>query len=291
MTETSAEPPNQAAPGGDIPIHPSDILLNVVVSLLAPMFMAAAGNQAHLARMAAIEAVNAYRARTSADLIAVAHIVSFGLAAVSALGLAMADNLSLSMTLRLRGNANALSRVAERNRRALKESHADQAVPRQATTASTDDPAPDPAYEQAVTAEVAATRQLVAQAQAKMTANLTEAEPAAALASIPGPIPAPIPAPAPAAVTAQTPVPATPCAATTPTEQQLQAKWAEAMADVAGEFTASLPHLPKIERLAASRRAALLSSCATHLVTGANLPSFKYDPSATLGADGGGKQP
>jgi hypothetical protein len=51
--------------------------------------------------------------------------------------------------------------------------------------------------------------------------------------------------------------------------------WAAAMSDVADEFTASIPHLPKAERWKASRRAAALSSCATDLLSGAIPPTLR----------------
>jgi hypothetical protein len=52
------------------------------------------------------------------------------------------------------------------------------------------------------------------------------------------------------------------------TDKQKQALWAAAMSDVAGEFTASLIHLPPAERKIVSRRAAALSSCANQLLSG-----------------------
>src|ERR1700712_614411 len=108
-----------------IPRQSPGLLMSLVIVLLAPVFLAVAGGDVDLARMAAIETVNDYRARNHADLIAVAQIIAFGLAALGSLSLSLADELSVSMALRLRGNAIACSRSAEQNRRALTKSQAD----------------------------------------------------------------------------------------------------------------------------------------------------------------------
>jgi hypothetical protein len=60
-------------------------------------------------------------------------------------------------------------------------------------------------------------------------------------------------------------------------DKQIQAVWASAMTDVAGEFTASIAHLPPAERKEASRRAALLSGCANELLSGNVPPRPKTD--------------
>lgn len=103
------------------PVLPFDVLMNLIIAFLAPVFLSASGGNIAFARMAARETVNAYRIENQADLLSVAQVIGFGLAALSSLSLSMEDGLSLSMTLRLRGNAVSLNRAAERNRRALKE--------------------------------------------------------------------------------------------------------------------------------------------------------------------------
>jgi hypothetical protein len=140
-------------------IHPSEILLNLIVAFLAPMFLSVSGGDIAFARMAAIETVNAYRARSSVDLIAIAQVIACGLTALGSLSLSMADNLSLSMTLRLRGNAVALNRAAELNRRALKDS-----LP-ETTTTTNDDEA---IFEAEVAANLAAAQQATAEAQIRL---------------------------------------------------------------------------------------------------------------------------
>ena len=59
------------------------------------MFLGISGGDVRLARIAAIQTVTAYRAANDADLIAVAQIIAFGLAALGSLSLSMADDISL----------------------------------------------------------------------------------------------------------------------------------------------------------------------------------------------------
>jgi hypothetical protein len=136
-TITSFEP----IPASNLSVAPSDILLHLVVTLLAPVFVMASDGDILFARMAALETVSIYRARNPADLIAIAQIIACGLTALGSLSLSMADDLSLSMTLRLRLRSNvvALNRVAERNRRVLQESSADTARPAGSQQTAEDD--------------------------------------------------------------------------------------------------------------------------------------------------------
>ncbi len=229
---TPTDPSDEAAPGD--PIHPADVLLNLIVIILAPIFLDASGGSIAFARMAALETVIAYRARHNADLIAIAQIIAFGLAALGSLSLSMADEISLSMTLRLRGNANALNRSAEQNRRALTQARPNQPGPNQT------DPDNLPRQHAETAYQAACEPQLTAQPAAAQ--NVTAA---------------PQPAPPSASSPAQ------------PTEErERQAIWATAMANVAAEVTASLPNLPPAERRAASIRAAALSSTASDLLSG-----------------------
>src|ERR1700722_13434922 len=140
MTETTLyDPPAEAAPGPLLAVLPADILMNFIVTLLAPMFLTASGGDIGFASMAVLEAVNSYRVRTLGDLIAVAQVVAYGLAALGSLSLSMDDGIALPMILRLRGNANACTRSAEQNRRALEKTHSDDRQPHQ--TAPIQDPA------------------------------------------------------------------------------------------------------------------------------------------------------
>src|SRR3978361_265937 len=127
MTDTITTQP--VAPHVNLRMHPADVLMNLIVTLLSPMFLAVCGGDIEYARMAGTETVNGYRTRAHGDLIAIAQIIACGLAALGSLSLSMADDLTISMTLRLRGNANALNRSAEQNRRAVRENHRPDAAP------------------------------------------------------------------------------------------------------------------------------------------------------------------
>jgi len=109
--------------------HPTNALLTLIVTLLAPTFLGVTAGDLTLARMAAIQTINDYRARNHADLIAIAQIIACGLAALGSLSQSMDDDISLSMTLRLRGNAVALNRSAEQNRRVLQQPIRDTPTP------------------------------------------------------------------------------------------------------------------------------------------------------------------
>jgi hypothetical protein len=242
----------------EIPLHPSDILMSLIVALLAPMFLCVSAGDIGMARMAAIETVNAYRARSYADLVAVAQIIAFGLAALGSLSLSMDDDISLSMTLRLRGNANALNRSAEQNRRALRESRHDGATTTQTPAVPT--PAmPIPSimdedrneFESFLTPE--AEQQLASEAQAR----LQDPRDTVHQASIPL---------------------LRPNAAPTDAEKRNQAMWAIAMVKESGEIAASIPNLPPSERRAATIRAAALSGCANELLYG---PPKRLNPDTT----------
>jgi hypothetical protein len=188
MSETVAaatEPSRKEAPAPDTAFHPVDVLLHVIATFLAPMFLTASGGDIGFARMAALETVNAYRVRGPADLIPIAQMIAFGLAALGSLSLSMADDLSLGMTLRLRGNANACDRSAERNRRVLRESEAPAVAPLRAPIA------PDPdseRHEAELVARVAATQQRARAIQAQMAGAAPAQDQAAASAPVASPV-------------------------------------------------------------------------------------------------------
>jgi hypothetical protein len=97
----------------------SSILLNAVITLLAPMFLWTTGGDVAFARLAAMETLEAYHATGPRSLITATKIIAFELAALWSLSQSMSDDISLSMTLRLRGNANSMDRAAARNRQTL----------------------------------------------------------------------------------------------------------------------------------------------------------------------------
>ncbi|WP_158929123.1 hypothetical protein [Acidisphaera sp. S103] len=217
--------------------HPTNPLLTLVVTLLAPTFLGVTAGDLTLARMAAIQTINDYRARNHADLIAIAQIIACGLAALGSLSQSMDDDISLSMTLRLRGNAVALNRSAEQNRRVLQQPIRDTPTPYHAET-TPEPPAEDDDDQPREFLSPAAAQILAREAETRL---LTPPEQTADQALITG-------------------------------DKRHQEMWAIALVNEASEITASLPHLPPAERSAASIRAAALGSTANELLTGASSP-------------------
>jgi hypothetical protein len=240
MSETTA-PTEPLDPSTEAPLNPSDFLMQLIVALLAPMFLGIAAGDINLARMAAIETVSAYRTRNHADLIAVAQIIAYGLAALGSLSLSMADDISLSMTLRLRGNANALNRSAEQNRRALRETRTEKSTQYQDALAETTFTNAD--YQSDDTEAFLS----------QQAADLLAAEAAARLQE-----------PRKTTGHAVPPVPAAPGVS----EKRNQQMWAIAMVNEASTINAGIHMLPPAERKAASFRIAALNSTANQLLTG-----------------------
>ena len=126
MTEPSTDP-NAPPVDAEAPVCPSTDLLNLIVAFLTPMFLGASAGDVRMARLAAIEMVCAYRAYSYVDLLTIVQLVAFSLTTLDSLSLSMGEDLSLSMILRLRGNANALHRSSERHRCTLQASQQDLA--------------------------------------------------------------------------------------------------------------------------------------------------------------------
>jgi hypothetical protein len=262
MNETtlSTEPPPVGGPPDPRPSHaPAALLMNLIIAFLTPMFLSVSGGSIALARMAAAETVDAYRARSQTDLIAIAQIIACGLTALGSLSLSMADDLSLSMVLRLRGNAVSLNRAAEQNRRTLGQAGTGRSMPPHA--AATDLPAMPVAHDPG---------------DVFSPAPPSPGSPSAPLPTTGGePLPPSPPNRRP--FTAPDPVPAASSSAPAPaarpaiTDQQRLAIWAAGMTKVAAELAGDLQNLPPKERKLASIRAASLNSSASRLLLG-NLP-------------------
>ena len=211
------------------------ILLSLIVALLAPLFIEAAGADIALARAAALETIAGYRVQNHASLILVGRIIAFGLAALGSLSLSMADELSIAMVIRLRSNANALNRSAERCERMLHDSRAAGLAPE-----------PGEGFDEVeVRAAVAAAQQRAAEAVR----------------------PPPPPPPAPPAVV-RAPAPQAEPAKHDP----YPGLWANAMTTVAAEELAAAAHLPPEQRRAATARAALLTESANRVRAGQTVP-------------------
>src|SRR4051794_31851770 len=79
MSETTQSQPQYPAPDD------ADILVNLILTCLAPMFLTTVGGNINHARIAAAHTLDSYRAETRFDLIAIAQIIAFGLAALGSL--------------------------------------------------------------------------------------------------------------------------------------------------------------------------------------------------------------
>jgi hypothetical protein len=226
-------------------------LMNLVIALLAPMFLGVTAGDVRLATIAAAQTVNDYRAQNHADLLAIAQIIAFGLAALASLSLSMADDISLSMMVRLHGNANALNRSAEQNRRAIRGYPTNAGKPRQ-------EPMADPP----AAARPSVSNEHVDRARTERLLNL-EVEQQLALQSearLRDPLQA-----------ADQPATPSPTLAREAADKRHEAMWAITMVKEAADISASIPNLPPFERRAASVRAASLSTCANDLLYGRHL--------------------
>jgi hypothetical protein len=226
------------------PHHPTNALMSLIVALLVPTFLGVTAGDIAMARMAAIETINDYRARNNADLIAIAQIIACGLAALGSLSLSMDDEISLSMILRLRGSAVALNRSAEQNRRVLNQPLRDNPTPYHLPMDPETRMADDPGIARAEAfLSAAAAQELAAESEARLQD--------------------------PRQIAAQTPAPAQNATVSDKRHQEMRAI---AMVKEASEITASIPHLPPAERPAATIRAAALGSTANELLTGVSPP-------------------
>jgi hypothetical protein len=97
----------------------ANTLANLVLALLAPMFLWSTEGDIRLAYTAAAQTLNEYRITNRLSLFTAAKIIAFDIATLSSLSLSMYDDVSTSLALRLRGNANGLDRSGERARRLL----------------------------------------------------------------------------------------------------------------------------------------------------------------------------
>jgi hypothetical protein len=230
------------------PASPTTDLGNLILALLAPMFLWSTAGDIGLAYAAAAQTVNEYRVTNRLSLFTVAKIIAFDIATLSSLSLSMYEDVSMLLALRLRGNANSLDRCGERSRRLLEQENRSGAA----------GPAEEP-----VEAAIAKAEQMVHNAKARMQA---------ADAPAPGPRPN-------AGATAKPPVvavPVPPSAAAVPAAEPAQnpwrAAWADAMTVVAEEFTAGLKDLPPDERRREMARIQALTTTAGDLVSGTAPP-------------------
>ncbi len=223
---------------------PANTLANLILALLAPMFLWSTAGDIRLAYAAAAETVNEFRIANRLSLFTVAKIIAFDIATLSSLSLSMYEDVSMLLALRLRGSANSLDRSAERNRRTLEQ---------ESRTGG-------PATAVSVEAAVAEAQRMIREAKATVrpSAPAREAHPN----DDPAPDTETPPVAAPAVPPAATPAPRT-------AAEQRQSAWSDAMTAVAEEFAADLEHLPPDERWKEMARIKALTTAAGDLTSGA----------------------
>jgi hypothetical protein len=228
------------------PASPSTNLANLILALLAPMFLWSTAGDIRLAYTAAAQTVNEYRITNRLSLFTIAKIIAFDITTLSSLSLSMYEETSALLALRLRGNANSLDRSAERNRRKQEQD---------SRTAAAD------ATDTSVEAAIAEAERMVRDAKGRLHPGAPEAQPAPAQAAEPAATAAPAPeTPTAPAATARTPA------------ERHQAAWADAMTAVAEEFTAGLKDLPEDEQKKEMIRIKALTTAAADMAPAAAPP-------------------
>jgi hypothetical protein len=239
-------------------LRPIDLLTNLIVTFLTPIFLATTGGDLNQARMAATQTVNAYTAHHPADLLLIGQSIALGLAVLSSISLSMAENIPINLILRLRGNAASLHRAADKCRSALADPQRDVYEPPLSEA--------DLQLEQEIIAEVTRTRQRAADYQASLAhpqAPDSSATTQAAMAALQADSERRIAEADAALRSTGQPIPRH----TPKTEDEyFRSAWSTAMADVADELTAGIANLPPAERRAAGIRAAALNTTANHLI-------------------------
>jgi hypothetical protein len=289
--------------------NPSVLIRNALVTLLIPLFLESTGNNPQYARLAAQELLTSCGARSPMEWLFTALSFAFGTAALVAITQPIPEDVSPSLALRIRANANALNRSAERCRVVVEQSVA-RPRPRQldpqeeeallAETArvvamtsgrTAPQPAPNPPQAKPAPASIAAR---------SVTAQPIIAQPTAPQRTAPQRTPAAARPAGPASMM-QPPVPpmlALPSRAVSPAEDAAyKAAWASAMADVAQEMSAELDSLPPDQRYEATLKIRSLTETAQELHDGArairgqisheqaNLAQIRADAESTTAGD------
>jgi hypothetical protein len=248
------------------------ILMNLIVALLTPMIVTATGGDRAQAKETAIQTINAYAARNPAELLLVGQSIALGIAMLSSVSLSMAENIPISLILRLRANAVSLHRAAERCRRALPQPDPDYSAPAPEVPLSD----AELAEEQRAIAGIAQSRRHVADFQASFakpqstpeTPRATMQAAMAALAAESERRIAQAAAEADAAMKANgAPIPPKGSAPMTE-DDYFRAAWSAAMTDVAQEMQAEMANLPPAERRLNAQRVIALNAAAANLTSG-----------------------
>jgi hypothetical protein len=93
-----------------------DCLFTTILDFLLPFYLAGAGGNAEIARIAIADLVEAYDAATTRELDLAGRLVGYNAAAMDNLRLSMRADLSDRKILQYRNNAVALGRLAEQSR-------------------------------------------------------------------------------------------------------------------------------------------------------------------------------
>src|SRR4051812_12983455 len=216
-----------------IPPPRPNLLIELILVLLTPMFLCVSDGDIPRARQAAAQTLNAYGAHSLLGVVLAAKIIAYELAALASLSQSMADDISPQLALRFRGNATSLARAAARTRQLLERQRI-------------------PAGAERYTEEQAATA--VAEAQQRVQQAVASLRPAAQSTTQPA---------QPEAQPATAPTPQLRMS-----DEQRRAAWADAVATVAAEFTADLDRLPPAERAKEMMRIRVLTESPSALVAG-----------------------
>jgi hypothetical protein len=247
----------------------TSILLNLIVAFLTPMLGAATDGDRAQAKEAAIQTVNAYAARNPVELLLVGQSIALGIAMLSSVSLSMAENIPITLILRLRANAVSLHRAAERCRLALPRPDPDDVAPAPEIPLSD----AELAREQHIVAGIAESRRHVADFRArfaqpkqapKQNPDTPPATMQAAMAALAADSERRI-AQADAAMKATGAAIPPKTSAGMSEDDYFRTAWSAAMTDVAQEVQAEMTNLPPAERRLAAQRIDALNATANNL--------------------------
>jgi hypothetical protein len=150
-------------------------ILDTVLALLAPFFLAATNGDLAAARVAAGQMLADYNAETREELRLAAEVISFGFQALEALSQAAAPDLPINRVMRLRGSAVSLNRSAQQNQRKLDQLQRARKAAEKAEATEQPQPAPaQPAPAQPAPAQPAPAQPAPAQPGMDAAAGLLE---------------------------------------------------------------------------------------------------------------------
>ena len=121
--------------------QPAGLLMPFLLAVLTPFLAAGGIPDPDLARLAATETILAYKAAGNDQLMTTAQIVAFAFASLENLRLSAPPDLSLSMKLKLRGNATALNRASHQATTTLETQRPDSQRPNTQRPEQEPDPA------------------------------------------------------------------------------------------------------------------------------------------------------